>query len=62
MKSIVINVKNDTIFEKIKWLIEHFKHDGVEIVSKEDLEDLKLLKKTRNDECISFEDYLKNEN
>jgi len=39
-----------------------FKNDGLEIVSKEDIEDLKLLKATREEETISFEDYLKNEN
>ena len=43
-------------------LLEHFKNDGLEIVSKEDLDDLKLLKASREDETIDFEEYLKNEN
>jgi hypothetical protein len=44
------------------WFLELFKNDGLEIVSKEDIEDLKLLKATRGEETISFEKYLKNEN
>jgi len=43
-------------------MLEHFKDDGLEIVSKEDMEDLKLLKETRSEEKINFEDYLKNAN
>ena len=48
--------------DKVLWLLEHFKNDGLEIVSKEDLDDLKLLKASREDETIDFEEYLKNEN
>jgi len=62
MQSLTINIQNDTVVEKVVWLLEHFKNDGVEIISKEDIEDLKLLSATRNEETISFEDYLKNEN
>ena len=62
MKSIVINIENDNLEEKVVWMLEHFKSDGLEIVSKEDLEDLKLLKETRTEESITFEEYLKNEN
>ena len=62
MKSLVINIKDDTIVDKVLWMLEHFKNDGLEIISKEDMEDLKLLKETRNEETIDFEDYLKNEN
>ncbi len=62
MKSLVINIKDETIVDKVLWMLEHFKNDGLEIVSKEDMEDLKLLKETRNEETIDFEDYLKNEN
>ena len=62
MKSLVINIKDDTIVDKVLWLLDHFKNDGVEVVLKEDMEDLKLLKETRNDEKINFEDYLKNAN
>ena len=62
MKSLVINIKDDTIVDKVIWMLEHFKNDGLEIISKEDMEDLKLLKETRNEEKINFEDYLKNAN
>ena len=62
MKSLVINIKDDNIVDKVLWMLEHFKDDGLEIVSKEDMEDLKLLKETRSEEKINFEDYLKNAN
>jgi hypothetical protein len=62
MKSLVINIKDETIVDKVLWMLEHFKNDGLEIVSKEDMEDLKLLKETRSEEKINFEDYLKNAN
>ena len=62
MKSLVINIKDDTIVDKVLWMLEHFKNVGLEIISKEDMEDLKLLKETRSEEKINFEDYLKNAN
>jgi hypothetical protein len=62
MQTLTINIANDTLVDKVMWLLEHFKNDGLEIVSKEDIEDLKLLKATREEETISFEEYLKNEN
>ena len=62
MHTLTINIANDTLVEKVMWLLEHFKNDGLEIISKEDLEDLKLLKATRDEETLSFEEYLKNEN
>lgn len=62
MQSLIINIKNETLVEKVVWLLEHFKNDGLEIVAKEDLDDLKALAATRNEEKISFEAYLKNEN
>lgn len=62
MNSFVINIKDESLKDKVLWLLEHFKNDGLEIVSKEDLDDLKLLKASREDETIDFEEYLKNEN
>ena len=44
MNSFVINIKDEILKDKVLWLLEHFKNDGLEIVSKEDLDDLKLLK------------------
>ncbi len=62
MRTITININNDKLFEKVFWLLEHLKKDGLEIVSKEDIDDLKLLKATRHEDSIPFEEYLKNEN
>ncbi len=62
MQTLTINIANDTLLDKVMWLLEHFKNDGLEIVSKEDIEDLKLLKATREETTLSFEEYLKNEN
>ena len=62
MQTLTINIKNDTLVDKVMWLLEHFKKDGLEIVSKEDIKDLKLLKATRDEKSISFEEYLANEN
>jgi hypothetical protein len=61
MQSVTINFQNNQIFEKVFWLLEHFKKDGVEVIKHEDIEDLKILAKTRNEESISFIEYMKNE-
>lgn len=52
MKSLTINIQNETLVEKVIWLLDHFKNDGLEIVSKEDIEDLKHLSATRNEEKV----------
>lgn len=62
MKSITINIKNDKLADKVIGLLEFLKNEGLEIVSKEDVDDLKLLKETRDEESVSLEDYLKDEN
>ena len=62
MQSITININNDKLLAKVTWLLEYFKKDGLEIVSKEDMDDLKLLKATRNEDSIPFTEYIKNEN
>jgi hypothetical protein len=61
MQTLTINIQNETLLDKVVKLLENFK-DGLEISSIEDIDDLKLLKVTRDEESISFEDYLKNEN
>ena len=61
MKSIMININNDKLADKVTWLLEHFKNDGLEIVSKEDMDDFKLLRATRNEDSIPFDEYMKNE-
>ena len=61
MRSITINVKNKKLADKVTSFLETLKKDGLEIVSKEDLNDLKLLRATRKEESISFKKYLENE-
>ena len=36
MQSITINIKNDQLADKVTWLLDHFKNDGLEIIAKED--------------------------
>ncbi len=57
MQSLTVNIPNDNILEKITWLLDHFKNDGVEIISKENIEDLKYLSATRKESSIPFEEY-----
>ena len=61
MKSITININNDKLANKVIKLLKSFRNEGLEIVSKEDMSDLKLLKATRNEESVSFDEYLENE-
>ncbi|RWX46861.1 hypothetical protein H206_03538 [Candidatus Electrothrix aarhusensis] len=62
MHSITINISNEKLVKKVMWFLNLLKKDGLEIVSKEDMDDLRLLKATRNEEAIPFEEYMKNEN
>ena len=50
MQTLTINIQNETLMEKVLWMLEYFKNDGLEISSKEDVKDLKLLKATRDEE------------
>lgn len=61
MQTVTINIQNETLAKKVLWMLEYFKNDGLEIISKKDIEDLKLLKATRDDESVSFEQYLTDE-
>ncbi len=61
MQSITINIDNPQLAEKIYRLLGHFKKDGLEIVSKEDIDDLRLLAATRTEESVPFNEYMKNE-
>ena len=56
METLTLNIKNKQTSEKILWFLKHFEQEGVEIIEKEDLEDLKLLAKTRKEETISFDE------
>jgi hypothetical protein len=60
MQSITINISNDKLVEKVMWFLNLLKKDGLEIISREDMDDLKLLKATRNEESIPFEEYMNN--
>ncbi len=48
--TLTINIQNEALTEKVLWMLGHFKTDGLKITSKEDIEDLKLLKATREKE------------
>ncbi len=61
MKSITINIKDDSVVDKVTWMLNHFVDDGVEIISKEDLDDLVLLKSTQGEDSISLDEYFNNE-
>ena len=62
MNTITIRIKNDSLTEKIVWLLNHIKEDGMEIIFNDDIQDFELLRATRNDKSISFDEYLKNAN
>lgn len=62
MQSITINIKDQKLADRVTWFLEHLKDDGLEIVAVEDLDDLKLLRSTRKEASIPFEDYLNDEN
>ncbi|NKQ37104.1 MAG: hypothetical protein HF973_16005 [Chloroflexi bacterium] len=61
MESIIISIKDRRLADKILWLLEHFQEDGLEIISQEDWDDLQLLKATRSETTIPFDDYLEAE-
>ncbi len=58
MHSIVVNTADKDLLDKILWMLKRFEKDGLEIASKEDFDDWKLLIKTRNEESIPFSEYL----
>jgi hypothetical protein len=59
MQSLTINFQNEQLLDKVLWLLDHFKKDGLEVVSKDDIDDLKALAKTREERSVPFEEYLK---
>ncbi len=61
METITINIANDKLADKVTWLLELLKDEGLEIIEKEDFDDLKLLRESRVDKSIPFDEYLKNE-
>ncbi len=61
MQTITLNIQSDSLFDKIMWLLGHFKNDGIEIVSVEDIEDLKLIAEAKQEhgQNIALKDVLK---
>ena len=57
MQTLTINIEDRSLTQKVMWLLEHFKQDGLKIVEYEDLHDLKLLAQTRDEEHTPFEEY-----
>lgn len=62
MQTLAINIKDKNTSEKFLWLLKHFDKNEIEIIKEEDLQDLKLLAATRDEEIVPYEDYLKNHN
>jgi hypothetical protein len=61
MQTLTIGIQDNTLMQKVLWLLEHFKKDGLEIIEKNDLGDLRLLAQTRDEERVAFEEYLNND-
>ncbi len=59
MQLVTISIKSEDIKDKIIWFLEQLKNEDVEIMSQEDVDDLKLLAATRGEESIPFSEYLK---
>ena len=36
---IAVNFKNETIAQKVLWILEHFKNDGVEVIKLDDTDE-----------------------
>jgi len=36
---VAVNFQNETIAQKVLWILEHFKNDGVEVVNLDDIDD-----------------------
>jgi len=66
MNTITIRINNESLTEKIVWLLQHIQEDGMEIIFNDDIQndikELELLRATRNETSISFDEYLKNAN
>jgi hypothetical protein len=56
MHNITLNIKNDQLAKQVVWWLEHFKDEGLEIVSVEDLKDPTALQGTPHETSVPFED------
>jgi len=50
---ITLNIPNEKLFEKILWLLNRFKNDGVEIIT--NMKKVKQISKKKNYELNKFE-------
>lgn len=62
MQTVSIYIKNKETRDKIIWFLKHLESEGVEIISQEDIDDLKLLAVTRKEKSIPFSEYQEDEN
>ncbi len=62
MEILTISIQTQDLKDKIISFLKQIENQGVEILSQEDIEDYRLLAATRNEQSISFAEYLKNEN
>ena len=62
MQILTISVQTSDIRDEILSFLKQIENQGVEILSQEDTDDYRLLAATRNEQSISFTEYLKNEN
>ena len=54
-----MKTNSDNLAQNIKCLLKKFKSKKLKIRENDDLEDLELLKATRDDETISFNKYIR---
>ena len=40
---IAINFQNETIAQKVLWMLEHFKNDGVEVIKVDSSDDTRII-------------------
>ncbi len=53
---LALNIQNDAVAEKLLWFLEHFKNDGIE---RNTIEDLKIIQEARQErESIPLESFL----
>lgn len=49
MYALTIESDNAESFNKILWMLEHFKNDGINIIKENDFKDLQLIKEARKE-------------
>lgn len=49
MYALTIESNNPESFNKILWMLEHFKNDGINIIKENDYKDFQLIKEARKE-------------